>query len=75
MAKNAPADDQISIEECLTRIETAVSALESGELGLEDALARYEVGLGGVRQARARLDRFAARLEELRGEDALDDSA
>ncbi len=75
MAKTTRSGEPVSIEESLNRIEAAVNALESGELELEEALARYEEGLNGVRQARARLDCFAARLEELRGEDAVDDSA
>jgi exodeoxyribonuclease VII small subunit len=57
-----------SIEDHFAHIEEAVAALEGGELPLEDALARYETGLKAVRQAKALLDRYAARLEELRAE-------
>ncbi|MBA2480529.1 MAG: exodeoxyribonuclease VII small subunit [Planctomycetes bacterium] len=59
---------QPSIEDHFHQIEEAVSALESGELPLEDALARYEAGLKSVRLAKGLLDRYAARLEELRAE-------
>lgn len=61
---------QPSIEDQFTVIEEAIAALEAGDLGLEDALARYEAGLKSVRQAKAQLDRFTARLEELRGDEA-----
>ena len=59
---------QLSIEDHFTQIEEAIAALEAGELPLEEALARYEAGLKGVRHARALLDRYVARLDELRGE-------
>ena len=59
---------QLSIEDHFTQIEEAIAALEAGELPLEEALARYEAGLKGVRQARGMLDRYVARLDELRGE-------
>ena len=57
-----------SLEDHLQAIETAVTALEDGELPLEDALKRYEGGLRAVREARMMLDRYSARLEELRAE-------
>jgi exodeoxyribonuclease VII small subunit len=59
---------QTSIEDHFATIEEAVRALESGELPLEEALARYEAGLKSVRQAKSMLDRYAARLDELRAE-------
>jgi exodeoxyribonuclease VII small subunit len=61
---------QPAIEEQFTVIEEAIAALEAGDLPLEEALARYEAGLKSVRQAKAQLDRYAARLEELRADEA-----
>jgi len=61
---------QPSIEDQFSVIEEAIAALEIGDLALEDALERYEAGLKSVRQAKAQLDRYAARLEELRGDEA-----
>lgn len=58
-----------SIEDHFTQIETAITALEEAELPLEQALERYESGLKAVRQARGLLDRYTARLDELRGDD------
>lgn len=60
---------QPSIEALFDQIEAAVAALESGDLPLEEALARYESGLRAMRSARGLLDKYAARLEELREED------
>lgn len=61
---------QPSIEDQFTVIEEAIAALETGDLGLEEALSRYEAGLKSVRQAKAQLDRYAARLDELRADEA-----
>lgn len=58
-----------SIEDHFRSIEAAVAALEGGELPLEDSLGRYEAGLKSVRAAKQMLDRYSARLTELRGED------
>lgn len=55
-----------SIEDHFTQIEGAITDLDGGELPLEQALDRYAAGLKAVRQARLLLDRYAARLEELR---------
>ncbi len=59
----------VSIEDHFTAITEAVSALESGDLSLEESLTRYEAGLKAVRAAKVMLDRYAARLTELRTED------
>lgn len=67
MAKNQP----IAIEDLFTQIEAAVQDLEGGELPLEEALARYEVGLKAVRAAKAQLDRYTARLEELKADEPI----
>jgi exodeoxyribonuclease VII small subunit len=61
-------NDAPSIEEQFALIEDAVAALESGELPLEQALARYEAGVKAVRQATVQLDQYAARLEVVRAE-------
>jgi exodeoxyribonuclease VII small subunit len=59
---------QPTIEDLFAQVEAAVEALEGGELPLEEALARYEAGLKAVRAAKGQLDRFAARLEELKAD-------
>ncbi len=68
MAK-VPAASASSIEDHFRQIDEAVAALESGDLPLEESLLRYEAGLKAVRSAKVVLDRYAARLTELRAED------
>ena len=63
MAKNTSIEDHFNL------IEEVIDVLESGELGLEEALAKYESGLKAVRLAKAQLDKYAARLEDLRSAD------
>jgi exodeoxyribonuclease VII small subunit len=63
MAKTPAIEDHFNV------IEQVIEVLESGDLGLEEALARYESGLKAVRLAKAQLDKYAARLEDLRGTD------
>lgn len=65
MAKATPP----AIEDLFEHIEDAVAALEGGELPLEQALTRYEAGLRAMKQARGILDRYAARLEQVRADD------
>jgi exodeoxyribonuclease VII small subunit len=64
MAKPVPLEDH------LQALEDTIAALEAGDLPLEEALTRYEAGLKSVRQAKLLLDRYQARLDELKaGED------
>ena len=62
-------EDQ-SFEATLEALEAVVARLESGELGLEQALAAFEEGVRLARQCEARLDGAERRLELLlRGSD------
>jgi exodeoxyribonuclease VII small subunit len=58
----------VPIEDLFQQIDSAVAALESGDLPLEESLARYEAGLKALRAAQAQLDAFAGRLEVLQAE-------
>jgi exodeoxyribonuclease VII small subunit len=68
---SASVAKQVTIEALFEQIEEAVTALEAGELPLEDALARFETGLKALRSARGLLDQYATRLEELRGDESV----
>ena len=47
--------EPLSFEQSLIELERLVRELEEGRLGLEESLARYEQGVGLVRQCYARL--------------------
>lgn len=67
MAKKTAADSgpQPSFEEALKRLETIVEELESGELSLEDSIARYEEGTRLSRRLTQQLDAAEQRIERL----------
>ena len=67
MAKKTAADSgpQPNFEDALKRLETIVEELESGELSLEDSIARYEEGMRLSRRLTHTLDEAEKRIERL----------
>jgi len=67
MANKKPTagDDAPSFEQALERLETIVHDLESGELTLEDSLARYEEGVKLSQRLTVTLDEAEKRIERL----------
>ncbi|WP_425397598.1 exodeoxyribonuclease VII small subunit [Aeoliella sp.] len=64
------AKDQPSFEQALAELETIVGDLESGELGLSEALERYESGIAHLKQCHAQLQQATRKIELLSGFDA-----
>ena len=66
-AKKTPVDSgaPLDFEASMKRLETIVEELESGELSLEDSIARYEEGVKLSRGLTARLDEAEKRIERL----------
>lgn len=58
-------EDDAPFESVLSDLETVVSELEAGALGLDESLKAYERGVKLVRAAQTRLDQMEGRLEEL----------
>jgi len=70
-AKKAPSDAAAEpFEESLAELESIVADLEGGDLGLSDALARYEEGVRRLKQCHAQLQAAERRIELLSGVDA-----
>ena len=57
-------DDAPRFEVAFERLEAVVEEMESGELPLEDLLARFEEGVGLVRQCQAFLKQAQLRVEQ-----------
>lgn len=57
-------------EESLAELEAIVGDLEGGELGLADALGRYEEGVKRLKACHGQLDAAERRIELLSGVDA-----
>jgi exodeoxyribonuclease VII small subunit len=73
MAKKKPTQRDecaASFEESLDELEAIVAELESGKLGLSDALARYEQGVRHLKTCQQLLERAERRIEILSGMDA-----
>jgi exodeoxyribonuclease VII small subunit len=54
-----------TFEESVAQLEQIVAAIESGEIGLEESLAKYEQGMELVKKCRGILDRAEKRIEQL----------
>lgn len=58
----------MSIEEQLQQIEQIASELESGNMGLEEALEKYEEGVRLVRGCASQIDRVQKRIRVIETE-------
>jgi exodeoxyribonuclease VII small subunit len=65
----AAGDAPVSFEEALRLLDEVVSRLESGEVGLEEAVALFERGQGYLAACRERLGAAQRRIEELTAEE------
>ncbi|MCR9115402.1 MAG: exodeoxyribonuclease VII small subunit [bacterium] len=68
--KKAETKSQPEFAEVLTRLETIVQSLETGELTLEQALELYEEGVGCLKDCQQRLDSAERKIEMLTGVDS-----
>lgn len=63
------AEQPVTFEEALRRLDEVVARLESGEVGLEEAVALFEQGQVLLAACRERLSAAQRRIEELTAED------
>jgi exodeoxyribonuclease VII small subunit len=54
-----------TFEESVAQLEQIVAAIESGQIGLEESLSKYEQGMALVKRCRAILDSAEKRIEQL----------
>jgi exodeoxyribonuclease VII small subunit len=59
------AKDPQTFEAAVAELEKIVAAIESGQIGLEESLAKYEQGMELVKKCRGILDRAEKRIEQL----------
>jgi exodeoxyribonuclease VII small subunit len=67
---NDSPPDELTFEQALSQLETIVRELEDGQTGLEQALARYETGIGLLRRCYGQLRAAEQRILLLTGEGA-----
>ncbi len=68
VSKKKSADETemtLSFEAAMKRLTAIVESLETGELSLEESLARFEEGVRLARTSQAKLDAAESRVEEL----------
>ncbi|MDY0088297.1 MAG: exodeoxyribonuclease VII small subunit [Coriobacteriia bacterium] len=70
--QNTPTVEELSFGAALEELESIVTALESGELELEESLSRYQRGVALLQTLRAKLadaqQKVTALMGELEGE-------
>ncbi|MGL4554845.1 MAG: exodeoxyribonuclease VII small subunit [Gemmataceae bacterium] len=66
---------EVPFEKALAELEAVVRDLEDGRLGLDDALARYERGVGLIQTCQSRLQAAEQRILLLTGLDEAGDPA
>ena len=67
--------EEMRFSDALAELESIVSALEGGQLELEESLARYERGVALLRACQARLAEAEQRVTMLMGEIESDGAA
>ncbi len=64
-ARKKSAGTELGFEDALSRVETVLSELESGGLGLDESMALFEEGVALLGRAEKRLKSAEGRLLEL----------
>src|SRR5580700_10181184 len=64
---NEATSENLTFEQALIELERTVRELEEGRLGLDEALARYEQGVGLIKRCYARLRDAEQRILVLTG--------
>jgi len=64
--------DDLTYEQSLERVERIADQIESGEVGIEEALTRYEHAMKLIKHCRGILDRAEQKITELTAADAPD---
>ena len=59
-------EKKLTFEQSVAQLEAIVQAIESGQIGLEESLAKYDQGMKLVSHCRGILDRAEKRIELLK---------
>lgn len=68
MSEPIMSNDELSFGDALAELDSIVGALESGQLELEDSLARYERGVALLRALQLKLTSAQQKVTMLLGE-------
>ena len=59
------AKQKVTFEQALGKLERIVEQIESGQIGLEESIARYEEGVALIKQCRTILDAAEKKIQVL----------
>jgi exodeoxyribonuclease VII small subunit len=59
------AKQKVTFEQALGKLERIVEQIESGQIGLEESIARYEEGVALIKQCRTILDAAEKKIQLL----------
>ncbi len=65
-----PESSNLSFEEALARAEAIASAIERGEVGLEDSIKQFEEGMVLIRRCRQVLDAAELKIQQLQASES-----
>ena len=63
------AEKKLTFEEALTQLESIVSAIEEGKIGLEDSICEYEKGKRLIQYCRSILTEAEGKIQQLQATD------
>lgn len=61
---------KLKFEEAMARLDTIVEAMESGEIGIEESIARYEEAMALAAHCRRVLDEAEQRIQKIQADAA-----
>lgn len=65
MTKRTAQPDKLGFEDAIEQLEALIEQIESGEIGLEESLKRYEQGSALIKRCQAILDQAQMKIAEL----------
>jgi exodeoxyribonuclease VII small subunit len=72
MSKTHIPDEDLTYEQAFAELENIVSALETGEHTLDEAIAQYERGQALAKLCANMLDKAELKVQQLSGEEIID---
>jgi exodeoxyribonuclease VII small subunit len=65
MSKKASEPQGPAFEQAIEQVEGIIEQIESGQIGLEESITRYEQGMKLIQHCRAILDRAETKIRQL----------
>lgn len=72
MSKTQPSNEDLTYEQAYAELERIVSALETGEHTLDEAIAQYERGQALAKYCANMLDKAELKVQQLSGDEIVD---